>query len=241
MTLTNKTYLKLSLSRQSADKPKTAHSKTEESAAENTSGVIMSVNVGSIHPIYVKIKHKLVKIDAFSGIVPASLEALPVLQNIPEHFEVNKRVPLYKKKKGYSLYPPEQLCDPELRICRIVSRQGCSLRVQISCDEFRNCHICDVSDIISPYPLADFNVGSYAIGRIIDDKYICLRKTIVVNGFPKNMQECKKNETLGDYRARIDTFGGASLKVDMLVFGYVKACTEKGCFISIARNFDVRV
>ncbi len=34
---------------------------------------------------------------------------------------------------------------------------------------------------------------------------------------------------------------GGSLKPGMLFFGYVKAVTEKGCFISVGYNYDIRV
>jgi len=39
-------------------------------------GIIQSVNTKSIHPIYVKLKSKIVKISIFTGILPASVEAL---------------------------------------------------------------------------------------------------------------------------------------------------------------------
>lgn len=46
-------------------------------------GVIQSINSKSIHPIYVKLKNnKLVKINIFDGIRPASLDDLPIIQDL---------------------------------------------------------------------------------------------------------------------------------------------------------------
>ena len=47
------------------------------------SGIIQSIGVNSINPIYVRIKHnKIVKISVFSGIKPAALSNLPIIQNL---------------------------------------------------------------------------------------------------------------------------------------------------------------
>lgn len=120
-----------------------------------------------------------------------------------------------------------------------------SLRVQTDKDKFKNCHICDVTDIICAYPLHEYPKGQLAVARVIDDKNVTLRKSIVLGGFPQNMQEILKrygdDEKKGDYRCRIDTIGSASLKLDTVAFGYVKNYTEKGCFISLSRNFEARV
>lgn len=46
-------------------------------------GVIQSVSSKSIHPIYIKLKNsKLVKINIFDGIRPASLDDLPIITDI---------------------------------------------------------------------------------------------------------------------------------------------------------------
>lgn len=153
---------------------------------ESTSvGIIQSINSKSIHPIYVKIKKsKLIKINIFDGIKPASLDDLPIIQDLQSNFKVGEKVQIFAKKGKYYLYPPEQISDKNLRFCRIISVQGNSYRLQTKEDEFRNCHICDVTDIISPHPLHQYQIGEYTIGRIVDDKNICLRQSIVANGFP---------------------------------------------------------
>lgn len=62
-------------------------------------GTIQSVNTKSIHPIYVKLKSKIVKISIFSGILPASNSALETLRNLNQHFEVGQKVKVFKKGK----------------------------------------------------------------------------------------------------------------------------------------------
>ena len=59
------------------------------------------------------------------------------------------------------------------------------------------------------------------------------------------MQEVLKfygaDEKRGDYRARIEAVGPAGLKLETVAFGYIKTFSDKGCFISLSRNFEVRV
>jgi len=45
----------------------------------------------------------------------------------------------------------------------------------------------------------------------------------------------------GDYRNRILTIGSSGLKEDMVVFGYIKAFSEKGCFVSLTSDYSVRI
>jgi hypothetical protein len=116
-------------------------------------GVIQSISGKSIHPIYIKLKNKLVKINIFDGIRPASLDDLPVITDIEANYQVGSRVQVFYKKGKYYLYPPEQLSDKSLRFCRIITIHGNSLRVQTRENEFKNCHICDITDILSPHPL----------------------------------------------------------------------------------------
>jgi ribosomal protein S1 len=35
--------------------------------------------------------------------------------------------------------------------------------------------------------------------------------------------------------------GSSALKEDTVLFGYVKNYTEKGCFVSVSNDFDVRI
>ena len=51
----------------------------------------------------------------------------------------------------------------------------------------------------------------------------------------------KEEENKGDYRNRILTVGSAGLKEDMVVFGYIKAFSEKGCFVSLTSDYSVRI
>ena len=66
-----------------------------------------------------------------------------------------------------------------------------------------------------------------------------------MNGIPKTMIECKEKysaeEQRGDYRNRIMTVSSAGLKEDMVMFGYVKNFSEKGCFVSISNDFEARI
>jgi len=66
-----------------------------------------------------------------------------------------------------------------------------------------------------------------------------------MNGLPKTMQEVIKHygadEKRGDYRARIEAVGPAALKLETVAFGYINSFSDKGCFISVSRYFNVRV
>ena len=88
-------------------------------------------------------------------------------------------------------------------------------------------------------------MGDYTIGRIVSEKEITLRKSLVLHGLPQTMkdvvQHYGEDEKRGDYRARIEATGPAALKLETVVFGYIKDLSDKGCFISLTRNFDVRV
>lgn len=91
----------------------------------------MSIVHNSINPIYIQLREKIViKISIFKGIKPASLNNLSVIQNLSENFEVGQKVRVFRKGKEYFLYPPEQLSDKDLRICRVVSFKGSFVRLQ---------------------------------------------------------------------------------------------------------------
>ena len=45
--------------------------------------------------------------------------------------------------------------------------------------------------MILPYPFGEVAVGEYHIGRVLANGLICLRNSIVLNGVPKTMLECK--------------------------------------------------
>ena len=70
--------------------------------------------------------------------------------------------------------------------------------------------------MILPYPFAEVSVGEYHIGRVLANGLICLRNSVVMNGVPKTMLECKEKysseEMRGDYRNRVLTVGSAGLK-----------------------------
>ena len=64
-------------------KKSTKNNEEELKGDEQTmSGIIQSIDKNSINPIYVKIKQKIVKISVFSGIKPAALSSLPIIQNL---------------------------------------------------------------------------------------------------------------------------------------------------------------
>lgn len=67
----------------------------------------------------------------------------------------------------------------------------------------------------------------------------------MLNGLPQAMkdvvQHYGEDEKRGDYRARIEAVGPSALKLETVVFGYIKTLSDKGCFISLSRHFDVRV
>jgi hypothetical protein len=134
-------------------------------------GVIQSVNKKSIYPIYIKLKsNKFAKISIFDGVRAPSLNEAHIISNLEEHYKVGQNVRVFRKGKSYFLYPPEQMKDKELRFCRVLDVKGSHLRVQTGDKEFKNCHITNITDIITPYPLSEFKVGEYTIGRIISDQ-----------------------------------------------------------------------
>jgi transcriptional accessory protein Tex/SPT6 len=55
------------------------------------------------------------------------------------------------------------------------------------------------------------------------------------------VQHYSDDEKRGDYRARIEATGPSALKLETVAFGYVKNFSDKGCFISLSRHFDIRV
>lgn len=180
-------------------------------------GVIHSISAKSIHPIYIKLKNKLIKVNIFDGIKPPSIDDLPLITDLESHYQIGSRVQVFSRKGKFYLYPPEQLCDKDLRFCRIVAIHGNSLRVQTKENQFKNCHICNITDLISPYPLHEYQVGDYTIGRVISEKEITLCKSFILNGIPKNMKDVVKNysesEKKGDFRARIEAVGPSALKL----------------------------
>jgi rRNA biogenesis protein RRP5 len=68
---------------------------------------------------------------------------------------------------------------------------------------------------------------------------------LVLNGLPQTMKDVVRHyaedEKRGDYRARIEATGPSALKLETVVFGYIKSLGDKGCFITLSRHFDVRV
>jgi hypothetical protein len=150
-----KNYLGLTITPPELRKSKnqTEPSSQEKDRDSTQMGLIQSVTSKSIHPIYIKLKNKLVKINIFDGVRPASLDDLPLITDIEGHYQAGSRVQVFSKKGKHYLYPPEQLSDKNLRFCRIIAIHGNSYRVQTRENEFRNCHICDITDLVSPYPL----------------------------------------------------------------------------------------
>ena len=94
-------------------------------------GTIVSIDQKSIHAIYVKLKSKMVKLSIFNGVKPAALGNLPIIRDLKSQFEVGQQVRVFRNGKEHYLYPPEQLSDKNLRICRIISQKGPYLRVQV--------------------------------------------------------------------------------------------------------------
>ena len=80
---------------------------------------------------------------------------------------------------------------------------------------------------------------------MLNEKEITLRKSLVMKGLPTNMKEIVNMysafERNGDYRARIEAVGPAALKLETVVFGYIRGIGDKGCFVSLSRNFSIRV
>lgn len=168
---------------------------------------------------------------------------------LEEHFKVGDRVKVYIKDSEYFLYPPEQLTNPKNRICRVVGLKPPFARLQYEKDQFASCHISEVTDLILPNPInSELALGEYRVGRVLDEEghWFSLRESIVKHGVPNDIKECIKRygevEKNGDYRSRMLVLpNGGGLKPGMLFFGYVKTVGDKGCFVTLSRNYDVRV
>lgn len=79
-----KNYLGLTITppelRKNKEKAEVKSGKEEKESSQM--GVIQSISAKSIHPIYIKLKNKLVKINIFDGIRPASLDDLPLITDL---------------------------------------------------------------------------------------------------------------------------------------------------------------
>ena len=109
VTNNKKNYLGLTITPPDLRKKKTQHPQVdkEENGKESTTfGVIQSIQSKSIHPLYIKIKNKLIKLNIFEGIRPASLENLPIVQDLQSHYQIGERIQIFQKKGKYFLYPP---------------------------------------------------------------------------------------------------------------------------------------
>ena len=73
VTSSKKSYLGLTITPPNLRKNKKEGVKDTSSGESTSIGVILSIRENSIHPIYVKLKSKLIKINIFDGIRPASL------------------------------------------------------------------------------------------------------------------------------------------------------------------------
>jgi hypothetical protein len=55
---------------------------------------------------------------------------LPIIQDLASHYQVGQKIRVFRKGKDYFLYPPEQLSDKNLRICKVAGQKGSILRLQ---------------------------------------------------------------------------------------------------------------
>lgn len=192
-----------------------------------------------------RLNKRLIALSIFKHI--AAPNKLQTVLPLEQHFRIGDRVKLYVKDNEYYLYSPEEETNPDLKVCRVVSIQGSVARLQYGKDEFGSCHITEVTDMILPNPLrTELEIGSYRTGRLISEGWFSLRESIVRHGIPKDMKECVSRygdaEKNGDYRSRLLVLpNGGGLKAGMLFFGYVKAVSDKGCFVSLSSLYDIRV
>lgn len=130
--------LELALSLTKKEKRKRKQSSTNEEDGEKFA-TICSVNSKSIQPVYVRINKKLIALSIFKHI--CTPEQLATVLPLDEHFHVGDRVKIYIKDNEYYLYPPEQLTNPQLKICRVVGQKSPIVRLQYDKDGFGSCHI----------------------------------------------------------------------------------------------------
>ena len=45
----------------------------------------------------------------------------------------------------------------------------------------------------------------------------------------------------GDLRTRMILYGRTALKLGMIFMGYIRSCTNKGCFVTISKGIDIRI
>lgn len=67
----------------------------------------------------------------------------------------------------------------------------------------------------------------------------------MAQGMPKTLKEClevcRDRERNGDLRTRIGLYGAAGLKPGMVFLGWVRSSSEKGVFVTLTQEVDVRV
>ena len=61
-------------------------------------GVVHSISAKSIHPIYIKLKNKLIKVNIFDGIKPPSIDDLPLITDLESHYQIGSRVQVFSRK-----------------------------------------------------------------------------------------------------------------------------------------------
>jgi hypothetical protein len=130
-----------------------------------------------------------------------------------------------------------------------VSTKG--LRVQVGADKFGWVHFTELQDdyCLNVYQLKgqlESWLGGYRPCVVLREEPLQLsfRESLFELGMPRHMAELapwKDREQNGDLRTRLALFGVAGLKVGMLFMGYIKSCSEKGCFITLAEGVDIRV
>jgi rRNA biogenesis protein RRP5 len=125
------------------------------------------------------------------------------------------------------------------------------LRCQIKNDLFASLDQLEISDEWLQSPLQKYQINQYVPCRVLklDDK-ICLtsRASLLDEQNYQNLQKSTmgyktafgQSEKQLDYRARLIKFGLSGLKENLVVLGYIKQINDKGCFIRLGFEHEVR-
>ena len=119
------------------------------------------------------------------------------------------------------------------KIIKVNENKGINIRINKGL--IGRAYITDIKDVFEKNPTKDFKVGqvvsTYVLNVDKNNKQVdlSLRKSRI------NQEKCEDKNAAPD----IQTFD--DIKEDMVVYGYIKLVSDKGCFITLSSHLDARV
>jgi rRNA biogenesis protein RRP5 len=119
------------------------------------------------------------------------------------------------------------------KVIKVNENKGINIRINNRL--IGRAYITDIKDVFEKNPTKDFKVGQIVSTYVLNvDKSnkqvdLSLRKSRV------NNEKCEDKNAAAD----IQTF--EDVKEDMIVYGYIKLVSDKGCFVTLSSHLDARV